>query len=100
VSVRTIENALFSAYGDRWVSTIYAPNNQYKVIMNVGRAYQLEPDDLALLYVRSSRGDLVPLDTLVRFRRDVGPLTVNHAGQLPAVTLSFNLAQACRSARR
>ena len=93
VSVRTIENALFSAYGDRWVSTIYAPNNQYKVIMNVGRAYQLEPDDLALLYVRSSRGDLVPLDTLVRFRRDVGPLTVNHAGQLPAVTLSFNLAQ-------
>jgi len=91
VTAEQIENALYSAYGDRWVSTIYAPNNQYRVILELADKYQADPDALALLYVRSARGQLVPLQALVQPVETVGPLTVNHAGQLPAVTISFNL---------
>ncbi len=93
VSAEAIENALYSAYGARQISTIYAPNNQYRVIMELERPYQLAPDDLALLYVRSSSGRLVPLETMVEINQGTGPLSVNHSGQLPAVTLSFNLEQ-------
>jgi HAE1 family hydrophobic/amphiphilic exporter-1 len=91
VTAEQIENALFSAYGDRWISTIYAPNNQYKVIMVLEEAYQRDPNALSLLYVRSSKGQLVPLSAVVSLTENTGPLTVNHAGQLPAVTISFNL---------
>jgi len=91
VSVEQIESALYSSYGDRWISTIFAPNNQYRVILELAEAYQQDPSALALLYVRASSGQLVPLDALVSLERRVGPLTINHAGQLPAVTLSFNL---------
>ena len=91
VSAEQIENALFSAYGDRWISTIYAPNNQYKVIMLLEEPYQRDPNALALLYVRSSKGQLVPLSAVASLTENTGPLTVNHAGQLPAVTISFNL---------
>jgi HAE1 family hydrophobic/amphiphilic exporter-1 len=91
VSAEQIENALFSAYGDRWISTIYAPNNQYKVIMVLEEAYQRDPNALSLLYVRSSKGQLVPLSAVASLTENTGPLTVNHAGQLPAVTISFNL---------
>ena len=79
------------AYGTRQISTIYAPNNQYRVIMELQPEYQREPSDLSRLYVRSASGSLVPLESLVRLNRGYGPLTVNHLGQLPAVTLSFNL---------
>ena len=92
VSAEQVETALADAYSDRWVSTIYAPNNQYKVILGVQDRYQRDPAALSLLYVRSAGGQLVPLDALSRRSERVGPLTVNHAGQLPAVTLSFNLA--------
>ena len=91
VSAEQIENALFSAYGDRWISTIYAPNNQYKVIMLLEEAYQRDPNALSLLYVRSSKGQLVPMSAVASLTENTGPLTVNHAGQLPAVTISFNL---------
>ncbi|MCK6555606.1 efflux RND transporter permease subunit [Candidatus Binatia bacterium] len=91
VTAEQIENALYSAYGDRWVSTIYAPNNQYRVILELDDRYQRDPSALSLLYVRSARGQLVPLQAVVRPQEGVGPLTVNHAGQLPAVTISFNL---------
>jgi hydrophobic/amphiphilic exporter-1 (mainly G- bacteria), HAE1 family len=91
VSAEQIENALFSAYGDRWISTIYAPNNQYKVIMLLEDAYQRDPNALSLLYVRSSKNQLVPLSAVASLTENTGPLTVNHAGQLPAVTISFNL---------
>ncbi len=91
VTAEQIENALFSAYGDRWISTIYAPNNQYKVIMLLEEAYQRDPNALSLLYVRSSKGQLVPLSAVASLTENTGPLTVNHAGQLPAVTISFNL---------
>ena len=92
ITAQQIEDTLYYAYGDRQVSTIYAPNNQYKVILELEPIYQTDPVMLSLLYVRSSRtGNLVPLSTIASIRRTLGPLSVNHLGQIPAVTLSFNL---------
>jgi HAE1 family hydrophobic/amphiphilic exporter-1 len=92
VTAAQIESLLYDAYGNRWVSTIYAPNNQYKVIMEVEDRYERDPEALSRLYVRSTSGGLVPLDAVATVTQGLGPLTVNHSGQLPAVTLSFNLA--------
>jgi HAE1 family hydrophobic/amphiphilic exporter-1 len=92
VTVRQLEEALFSAYGSRRISTIYAPDNDYDVLLELLPEHQREPESLGLLHVRSSSGGLVPLSAVASFRRSVGPLTVTHAGQLPAVTVSFNLA--------
>ncbi|HET6515849.1 MAG TPA: multidrug efflux RND transporter permease subunit [Thermodesulfovibrionales bacterium] len=86
-----IEDALYYAYGSRQVSTIYAPNNQYQVILELDPKYQSDPAALSMLYVRSNSGQLVPLNTVASLTRSLGPLTVNHQGQLPAVTISFNL---------
>jgi hydrophobic/amphiphilic exporter-1 (mainly G- bacteria), HAE1 family len=91
VTASAIENALYDAYGQRQVSTIYTPSNEYYVIMEVLDDYQRDPAALSELYVRSATGQLVPLATLCRFQPTVAPLTVNHFGQLPAVTISFNL---------
>ncbi len=91
VTAQQVEDALYTAYGARLVSTIYAPNNEYRVVMELAPQYQQEPSSLSLLYVRSSSGALVPLDAVARLTRSFGPLTVNHLGQLPAVTISFNL---------
>jgi HAE1 family hydrophobic/amphiphilic exporter-1 len=91
VTADQIENALYSAYGSRQVSTIYAPNNEYQVILEVEPQYQRDPDALALLHVRATGGRLVPLDTVAGVKPHVGPITVNHTGQLPSVTISFNL---------
>jgi len=91
VTAEQIEDALYTAYGARQISTIYASNDDYAVIMEILPEYQLEPAALSLLHVRSSVGQLVPLDTFTRFTTPVGPAAVNHLGQLPAVTLSFNL---------
>ncbi|HUT55853.1 MAG TPA: efflux RND transporter permease subunit [bacterium] len=91
ISVASIEDALYSAYGSRQISTIFAPENQYKVILELLPQFQLDPTQLSMLYVRSSAGSLVPLDYLAKITQGVGPLSVNHQGQLPAVTISFNL---------
>jgi HAE1 family hydrophobic/amphiphilic exporter-1 len=91
VDPRTVEDALYSAYGSRLISTIYAPNNQYKVIMELQPQFQLDPSALGMLYVHAKTGQLVPLSSVASFKKDVGPLTVNHLGQSPAVTISFNL---------
>jgi HAE1 family hydrophobic/amphiphilic exporter-1 len=91
VSPLAIEDALYAAYGDRQVSTIFAPEDQYQVILSLLPEFKLDPAALAMLYVRSSAGKLVPLDAVASLGRAVGPQTVNHAGQLPSVTLSFNL---------
>jgi len=91
LSAQQIEDALYTAYGTRQISTIYTPTNEYWVIMELEPQYQLDPSALALLYVRSNAGQLVPLNTVARLENGVGPLTVNHLGQLPAVTVSFNL---------
>jgi HAE1 family hydrophobic/amphiphilic exporter-1 len=86
-----VEDALASAYGDRQISTIYAPNNEYRVITELKPEYQLDPAAMARLYIRSSSGQLVPLTTVAKFSQSLGPLAVNHSGQLPSVTLSFGL---------
>ncbi|HMA20797.1 MAG TPA: efflux RND transporter permease subunit, partial [Gemmatimonadaceae bacterium] len=86
-----IEDALYTAYSSRQISTIYAPNNEYQVIMELDPKYQGDPAALSLLYVRNSDGQLIPLDTVARIDQDLGPLAITHAGQLPSVTLSFNL---------
>jgi HAE1 family hydrophobic/amphiphilic exporter-1 len=92
VTADQIENALYDSYGQRQISTIYAPVNQYWVIMELLPEYQRDPDALADLYIRSTTtGQLVPLRSVAKISRGVGPLTVNHFGQLPAVTISFNL---------
>ncbi len=91
VTAQQIEDALYTAYGSRQISTIFAPNNQYRVIMELLPQYQTDILDLSLLYIRSTGGGLVPLDTLVTMTPTLGPLTVNHSGQIPSVTLSFNL---------
>ncbi|HZE94283.1 MAG TPA: efflux RND transporter permease subunit [Gemmatimonadales bacterium] len=91
VTVQQIEQALYDAYGSRQVSTIYTPNNQYWVILELLPEYQRDPSALDLLYLRSQRGNLVPLTSVASASPDVGPLSVNHSGQLPSVTLSFNL---------
>ena len=86
-----ISQALYSAYGTRQISTIYTPNNEYYVIVELLPQYQDNPNELSALYIRSNTGKLVPLDTVAKLVQSVGPLTVNHFGQLPAVTVSFNL---------
>jgi HAE1 family hydrophobic/amphiphilic exporter-1 len=86
-----IENTLYSAYGSRQISTIYTPVNQYKVILEVEPRYQSDPSSLSMLYFRSESGALIPADTVATISSRVGPLTINHTGQLPSVTLSFNL---------
>ncbi|HKS25659.1 MAG TPA: efflux RND transporter permease subunit [Thermoanaerobaculia bacterium] len=90
LSAQQVEDALYSSYATRQISTIYAPNNAYQVIMELDPRYEANPQALSMLYVRSSSGDLVPLSTLAKFKPSLGPLAVNHSGQLPSVTISFN----------
>ncbi len=91
VNADAIENAFYDAYGPRWVSTIYAAINEYKVLLELKPQYQADPHALSLLYFKSSNGPLIPLDTLAKLQQDIGPQTINHYGQLNAVTVSFNL---------
>ena len=91
VTAEQIEDALYSAYGSRPISTIYAATNDYEVIMELEPQYQMDPDALSMLYIRSAGGQLVPLNSIATITQATGPLTINHSGQLPAVTVSFNL---------
>ena len=92
VTAEAIETAMYSAYGARQISTIYAENDSYKVILELLPQYRSNPLALSMLYVRSMSGKLVRLDTLVDVTEGTGPMTVNHSGQLPSVTISFDLA--------
>jgi hydrophobic/amphiphilic exporter-1 (mainly G- bacteria), HAE1 family len=91
LTVDQVELALTSAYGSRQVSQIFAPDDQYQVILQVDPKYQRDPAALSMLYVQSSSGKLVPLSAVVTTSQTAGPLSVNHTGQSPSVTLSFNL---------
>jgi HAE1 family hydrophobic/amphiphilic exporter-1 len=114
ISAAQVEDALYTAYGSRQISTIYAPNNAYRVIMELEPRFQLDPSTLSMLYVRSSgatqasvpassndnsssgmpkpqTSGLVPLSTVAKISNSLGPMSINHLGQLPAVTISFNL---------
>ena len=93
VTAEQIEQALYNAYGSRQVSTIYTPNNQYWVIMELLPEFQTDLSALDLLYVRSKSGTLVPLSSVTRSEKTIGPQLVNHTGQIPSVTLSFNLRE-------
>ena len=91
ITAGQIEDALYSAYGTRQVSTIYTSNNEYQVILELMPEYRDAPLDLTRMYVRSASGTQVPLDTVATIGRAVGPVLVTHLGQLPSVTISFNL---------
>ena len=86
-----IEGALYQGYGPSWASTIYTPASQYKVLLEVLPKYQSYPDLLSLIDVKTPNGMMVPLDAVTRRVEDVGPQTINHSGQLPSVSISFNL---------
>jgi hydrophobic/amphiphilic exporter-1 (mainly G- bacteria), HAE1 family len=93
VTAAQIESALYTSFGSRQVSTIYATSNTYQVIMELEPAFQRDPEALSRLYIRANSGQLVPLSAVATVHRGVGPLTVSHVAQLPAVTISFNLAE-------
>jgi HAE1 family hydrophobic/amphiphilic exporter-1 len=92
VTVDQVRQELYNAFGVRQVATIYSPVNYYQVILETQPDFQVSPDDLARVYLKTSNGTTVPLSAVTRFERTVGPLTVNHQGQQPAVTIAFNLA--------
>ena len=91
VSPQAIDSALYDAFGQRFVSTIYTPLNQYHVVMEVDTPFMQTPEGLRHIYVRSKTGNLVPLSGFTRLERRNTALSVNHQGQQPSVTLSFNL---------
>jgi HAE1 family hydrophobic/amphiphilic exporter-1 len=91
VSAEQVEDALYDAYGSRQISTILTPINQYQVIVELLPEYQMDPSALSMLYIQSTSGQLVPMNAVANLSRGVGPLSVNHLGQLPSVTISFNL---------
>ncbi|MBV9262472.1 MAG: efflux RND transporter permease subunit, partial [Pseudolabrys sp.] len=92
VSVDAVRQELYNAFGTRQVSTIYSPVNTYQVILESLPKYQTGPDDIGRIFVKTTNGTTVPLSAVTKFVPTVGPLQVNHQGQQPAVTISFNLA--------
>ena len=93
IAPATIDNTLYDAFGQRQVSTIYTQLNQYHVVMEVDAAFRDSTDDIQQLFVRSSTGAQVPLKAFTHFEMKTTSLAVNHQGQFPAVTISFNLAE-------
>ena len=92
ITASQVEDALGSSYGQRQVSTIMAPNNQYAVILELAPEFQRDPDALSSLYIRTKTGQLVQLSSIAKLQKTLGPLSVTHLGQIPSVTVSFNLA--------
>jgi len=92
LSVDQVRQELYNAFGARQVATIYSPVNTYQVILEAQPEFQAGPDDLARIYLKTTNGTVVPLSAVTKFEPTVGPLQVNHQGQQPAVTISFNLA--------
>ncbi len=91
LNVQQIQTALYNGYGPSWISTIYAPNDQFRVMLEVQGKYQEHADLLSRLYMKSTDDHLVPLDAITKLTQDAGPQSINHSGQLPSVTVSFNL---------
>jgi hydrophobic/amphiphilic exporter-1 (mainly G- bacteria), HAE1 family len=86
-----IKSALYDGLGPQWSSTIYGPSSQYRVLLELDPTYQQQPESLQKIAFKTTRGTLVPLESIVNFKKTVGPQTVNHVGELPAVTISFGL---------
>lgn len=91
LDVQMIEQAIYNGYGTSFASTIYAPNNQYRVMLEVTPRYQAFADMLSKLYLKSGDGRLIPIEAVTHRVEDAGPQSINHSGQLPSVTVSFNL---------
>jgi HAE1 family hydrophobic/amphiphilic exporter-1 len=91
LTVEQVQEAFYSAYGSRQVSTIYTASTFYYVILEVAPEFRQDPSSLGTLFIKSSSGQLVPLTTVATIRQTVSPLTINHAGQIPSATISFNL---------
>ncbi len=91
ISPQAIDDTLYDAFGQRQVSTIFTQLNQYHVVLEVDPQYQQNPDSLKSIYVKSSTGQQVPLSAFTHFEPETAPLALNHQGQFPAVTISFNL---------
>ena len=92
ISFDDIRQALYSAYGSQQIATLYTPANEYQIIVESSSEFQRNPQTINNLYVHSSNGQVVPISALATLTPGIGPLSVNHQGQLPAVTISFNLA--------
>ena len=92
VTVDQVRNQLYNAYGSRQVGTIYMPSNDYQIILEVQPEFRVDPSNLSKLYMKTGSGQTIPLDAVARLVPSVGPLQINHQGQQPAVTISFNLA--------
>ena len=92
LTAQTIDNTLYDAFGQRQVSTVFTQLNEYHLVMEVAPDFQRNPDALKNIYARSANGTMVPLSAFCHFQSRTAPLAVNHQGQFPAVTLSFNLA--------
>ncbi|MDE1147593.1 MAG: efflux RND transporter permease subunit [Azospirillaceae bacterium] len=92
ITAENLRSSLYSAFGTRQISTIYTPTNDYEVILELSPEAQKSADVLNRIYIRADSGRLIPLGSVARIDRTSGPISVNHQGQLPAVTLSFNLA--------
>jgi hydrophobic/amphiphilic exporter-1 (mainly G- bacteria), HAE1 family len=92
VTVDQVRNQLYNAYGTRQVGTIYMPSNDYQIILEAQPQFRVDPSDLSKLYVKTADNRTIPLDAVAKMVPSVGPLQINHQGQQPAVTISFNLA--------
>jgi HAE1 family hydrophobic/amphiphilic exporter-1 len=92
ITVDQVRNQLYNAYGARQIGTIYTPSNDYQIILETLPQYRIDPNDLSKLYVKTANNQNVPLDVVAKMVPTIGPLRINHQGQQPAVTISFNLA--------
>src|SRR6266550_280227 len=92
VTVDQVRNQLYNAYGGRQVGTIYMPSNDYQIILEAQPRFRVDPSDLSKLYLKTTNNQTIPLDAVAKLVPSVGPLQINHQGQQPAVTISFNLA--------
>jgi hydrophobe/amphiphile efflux-1 (HAE1) family protein len=92
ITMEQIKSTFYNAFGQRQISTIYEPSDSFEVILEIEKQFQASPTDLARIYLRSASGQAVPLGALATIKSGVGPVTVNHQGQLPSVTIAFNLA--------
>src|SRR6187455_3478174 len=92
ITVDQVRNQLYNAYGARQIGTIYMPSNDYQIILEVQPQFKVDPSDLSKLYMKTQNNVTIPLSAVAKLVPTVGPLQINHQGQQPAVTISFNLA--------
>ncbi|MGP9810810.1 efflux RND transporter permease subunit [Rhodopseudomonas sp. NSM] len=93
ITVDQVRNQLYNAYGARQIGTIYMPSNDYQIILEVQPQFRSDPNDISKLYLKTGNNQTIPIDAVAKMVPTVGPLQINHQGQQPAVTISFNLAE-------